>query len=303
MSNDSILFIGDNEQNFLVRAMIKSLRDAGYAVQFCMPDVYQISRFERQKTLPDIFVIYFEGYESSSDRAYSYIKQLMVEKGHKRNLFLIGNPVEINAAYRMIPQSFVTHVFERPVNTDDMILQIKKLSIEYKYDEKENHLAAEESMIDASKKTILIVDDDIVQLHAMQRWFSKKFNTFVVNSGMDTISFLKHRAVDLILLDYKMPALSGLDILQVLRSEPSTASIPVIFLTGADDKKTVMDIIEAKPDGYILKSTAPAILVQNVEDFFIKQVENAARKREEEEIRKTTPMPHPEEFLEELPIV
>ena len=43
--------------------------------------------------------------------------------------------------------------------------------------------------------------------------------------------------------------------LQMLRQEPATAKIPVIFLTGVGTKDAVERVMALKPDGYVLKST------------------------------------------------
>ncbi|MBR3561060.1 MAG: response regulator [Oscillospiraceae bacterium] len=51
-----------------------------------------------------------------------------------------------------------------------------------------------------------------------------------------------------------MPVTSGAQVLEMIRSEPGTAHIPVIFLTGKDDSEGVRRVLELKPDGYILKS-------------------------------------------------
>ena len=73
---------------------------------------------------------------------------------------------------------------------------------------------------------------------------------------------------DLILLDYEMPLLSGLDFLRIVRSDEATKDIPVIFLTAKDDKDTVLEILKDKPTGYLLKTTAPITLKYNIKKFF-----------------------------------
>ena len=73
---------------------------------------------------------------------------------------------------------------------------------------------------------------------------------------MQAIKFLLKRPVDLILLDYEMPIVDGPQVLQMLRQEPATEHIPVIFLTGVGTKEAVQRVMSLKPDGYILKSTS-----------------------------------------------
>ena len=73
---------------------------------------------------------------------------------------------------------------------------------------------------------------------------------------LNAISLLTQHHVDLILLDYEMPVVSGLQVLEMLRSEPATANIPVIFLTAKDDRETVMKVVAAHPEKYLLKTTS-----------------------------------------------
>jgi CheY-like chemotaxis protein len=80
----------------------------------------------------------------------------------------------------------------------------------------------------------------------------------------------------MILLDYEMPVLSGLDVFQLIKSDPSTAGIPVVFLTANDDSEIVKQVIAARPVGYLLKNTPPGILVQKIADIF-KRLEDAKK--------------------------
>lgn len=106
---------------------------------------------------------------------------------------------------------------------------------------------------------ILIVDDDPAYAKIVREWIREKYKVDVVTAGMQAISFLlklpANDKVDLILLDYEMPVVDGPQVLQMLRQEPATANIPVIFLTGNGTKEAVTRVMELKPDGYLLKTT------------------------------------------------
>ncbi len=65
-----------------------------------------------------------------------------------------------------------------------------------------------------------------------------------------------------------MPKMSGYEFLSEIRKNWKTADIPVIFLTGKDDKESVMHIIEKKPNGYLLKSTPKDQLLESIDNFF-----------------------------------
>ena len=75
----------------------------------------------------------------------------------------------------------------------------------------------------------------------------------------------------MILLDYEMPVTSGPQVLEMIRSETRTDTIPVIFLTGKGDRESVVKVLALKPDGYLLKSTDKATLLKSLEDFFEKR--------------------------------
>ena len=85
---------------------------------------------------------------------------------------------------------------------------------------------------------------------------------------MQAIKLLAKNKVDLILLDYEMPVTSGPQVLEMLRSDEDTSSVPVMFLTGKDDKESVMSVMSLRPDGYILKNIQQGELLERLRDFF-----------------------------------
>ena len=258
-----ILFIGETSESFLVVAMEKTLSDAGFEVVFSHPSAHEIATVDN---LPDIMIVYIEGDENKFNMMYPFLQKLLTEEGKNRYLYLIGNQVEIQAAYKIIPHMLVSGAFKRPVNSADLISQLNIICSDHAYDETESGL----NNIDEkpNKKSILLVDDDSVLLRSMQTWLSISYNVFIASSGTNTMSYLRQLKVDLILLEYAMPGLSGLEVFQILKSDPETADIPVIFLTAKDDKDTVMKVLSVKPANYLLKPIPPTILRQTVGEFF-----------------------------------
>ena len=104
-------------------------------------------------------------------------------------------------------------------------------------------------------KNILIVDDDPAYAGMVKAWIKDFYHVDIVTAGVQAITFLAKKKVDLILLDYEMPIVDGPQVLQMLRQEEETANIPVIFLTGVSTKEGVQRVMALKPDGYLLKST------------------------------------------------
>ena len=67
---------------------------------------------------------------------------------------------------------------------------------------------------------------------------------------------LKATAVDLILVDWNMPGMSGIDFVKTIRRAPALAGIPVIMITSNADKKQVLSAVMAGVNDYLVKPFA-----------------------------------------------
>jgi len=260
-----ILLVGNNEQSFLIKALMKNLSDAAYEVAFCPPEGAYVNARMIQDEPPEILILYLERLEDGDNAFFQWINDFITGDGKKCRLYFIGNAGEINMAYEYIQREHVKYAFERPVDMPEFLKILEKDGGDYSFSD-----GVKEYDLDEFKKTILVVDDEQVQLHAMDRWLNKTYNVLTEKSGTNAIALLSHYKVDMILLDYEMPVLSGLDVFQLLKSDPSTANIPVVFLTANDDSEIVKQVIYARPAGYLLKNTPPGILVQKIADIFKK---------------------------------
>ena len=124
------------------------------------------------------------------------------------------------------------------------------------------------------KKKILVVDDSGIMLRNIKRWLEDKYQVILANSGAMAIKYLAMNRPDLILLDYEMPVCDGKQVLEMIRAESEFSNIPVIFLTGKNDRESVLSVSALKPEGYLLKSMPPAQIVQTIDDFFEKRKGN-----------------------------
>ncbi len=117
---------------------------------------------------------------------------------------------------------------------------------------------------------ILIVDDDPLMLKVIKEGLHKDFDVAVALGGKTALKFLETKTTDLILLDYEMPELNGIQVLQRLKMEKRTADIPIIFLTGNSDPEKVKEVLSYKPQGYVLKPVDNAKLIETVEKVLAK---------------------------------
>lgn len=116
-------------------------------------------------------------------------------------------------------------------------------------------------------KQILVVDDAKISLMQTKTALGAKYHVTAVTDGTSAIAYLAAHECDLILLDYKMPEMSGAEVFEKLRANPKTKEIPVVFLTGNDDFSEVTEILAKKPAGYLLKPVAPDELLRRVEEL------------------------------------
>ncbi len=247
----SVLLLGDSA-SFMVAAIKNNLIAAGYEVILCAPVVDEIGCIRNK---PDMIVLYLGDYINETTDVLIYLKDLC--QAEEKLLYLVGRPNEFEIADMVLPEGVVTERFERPVNIKDIVEVLEK--------ESANPVNKEE---EAKKKHILLVDDSGTMLRTIKSWLTPKYKVSMVNSGMNCITFLANYKPDLILLDYEMPICTGPMVMQMIRSEIATASIPIIFLTARGDKDSVMEVLKLKPDGYLLKSMRSTEIVASIDNFF-----------------------------------
>ncbi len=245
-----VLLIGD-KKSFMVTSIAKELKEEGFEVIQSTHDVTEIERIENK---PNVYLIYVEDLEDMME-FFVYLRDRVVESDI--SISIIGSHDEIQKIYSVSNRDKIAAAFERPVNVKELARKMQDV------------VASEEVRL--QKKKILVVDDDGTMLRTIKSWLSDKYQVFMVNSGTAAITFLAKNQVDLILLDYEMPVVTGPKVLEMLRSEPSTSEIPVMFLTVKGDKESVMQVISLKPEKYLLKTMPPAELIANIDEFFEKQ--------------------------------
>ncbi len=168
--------------------------------------------------------------------------------GTKSSLILIGEGSLKEALTEAVPQCKDGLWLNRPLDMQLLCDTVGRTLAGEKTAEETAEAKAEE------KKRILIIDDDPSYAGMIRAWIRDEFRVDIVTSGAQAFRFLTKRTADLILLDYEMPETDGPEVLRQLRQDPRTEKLPVLFLTGAATEEAVRRMMEAKPEGYLLKS-------------------------------------------------
>lgn len=119
---------------------------------------------------------------------------------------------------------------------------------------------------------ILLVDDDPL----LVRMYQKKFENdgYIVatsDNGIDSLQKVTEFLPDLILLDIMMPKMNGLEVLQKLKENDQTKSIPVVLLTNVGSSQEDTDRgLELGASAYIVKANnRPSAVVEKVKELLL----------------------------------
>ncbi len=101
---------------------------------------------------------------------------------------------------------------------------------------------------------ILIVDDNTIINDFLLEFLGKVgYQVRVANDGESALRSVQARIPELVLLDYKMPGMNGIEVCQRLKANPETKDIPVIFLSGLGETDLKVQALEAGAIDYIIK--------------------------------------------------
>lgn len=130
--------------------------------------------------------------------------------------------------------------------------------------EHEQRVRERQESVSSGPKHVLVIDDDPRMLRLIKEELRDKYNVATAVSGRIAMNFLERKQTDLILLDYEMPEEDGPAVLEKLRANDKTRDIPVIFLTGINDKEKIQKVLAMKPQGYLLKPIECTKLIQTI---------------------------------------
>jgi putative two-component system response regulator len=118
------------------------------------------------------------------------------------------------------------------------------------------------------KPTILLVDDTPENLLLISDLLRKRYKVKVANKGSRALTIAQaDPPPDLILLDIMMPEMDGYEVCRLLKSNPVTRGIPVVFLTAQmDDNNKGLEIGAV---GYLTKPVKSSLLMESIKTHLV----------------------------------
>jgi DNA-binding response OmpR family regulator len=115
-------------------------------------------------------------------------------------------------------------------------------------------------------KKILIADDEAhLRLLVRKTLEEDDFDLIEAPDGSAALELVRKEHPDLVILDWMMPGMTGVQVLEALREDKETTATPVIMLTARSQKVDRNQIVRLGVRGYLVKPFSPLELIQLVE--------------------------------------
>jgi two-component system alkaline phosphatase synthesis response regulator PhoP len=123
--------------------------------------------------------------------------------------------------------------------------------------------------MEVKRKRILIADDEPDILEIVQYNLEKEgYEVFTAKDGDDALTKARLQKPDLIILDIMMPKRTGVEVCEILRSQPAFKDTLIIFLTAMNDESSHIKGLETGGDDYVTKPISPKVLISRVNALF-----------------------------------
>lgn len=116
-----------------------------------------------------------------------------------------------------------------------------------------------------SRPRLLLVEDDPALTDLLQWHFDREdFDVVHTGDGEEALALAAEMPPDIILLDWMIEGVSGLEVCRRLRKAPATANVPIIMLTGRTEETDRVRGLETGADDYVTKPFSPRELIARV---------------------------------------
>ena len=116
------------------------------------------------------------------------------------------------------------------------------------------------------EQTILVVDDDAMMIRSIREMLQEKYDVIAAMVGEKALQLVEKKKPDLVLLDYAMPGMDGKRVFERILEMEYRKDTPVVFMTAVSDRKKIIEVLQHKPAGYVLKPPDKDKLMEKIEE-------------------------------------
>lgn len=113
---------------------------------------------------------------------------------------------------------------------------------------------------------ILLVDDSNTMRRIQKNTLTGLGLTDVIEAedGAEAVRKVQAGGIDLVLMDWNMPNMSGIEALKAIRANPASAGVPVIMVTSESEKSKILEAVQAGATNYIVKPFTADVLQEKI---------------------------------------
>lgn len=241
-----ILIIEDDE--LLGELLSQTMKKNGYAVHWAHDGVEgleAIKAFMPELILLDISMPRMNGYEvleaKAKEPAIKDIPVIIISNS--------GEPVEINKVLALGVSDYLVKVQLTPEEV------LEKVQSQLAHLDLNTPASSASSKVSLKGKKILWAEDDDFLVSLISQKFTKEGATlFISGRGNAVVPLAEKEMPDIIMLDFLMPELTGLEILTRLKADEKTKHIPVIMFSNLDDESKSAECLKLGAVSYFIKA-------------------------------------------------
>ncbi|MBT2115971.1 chemotaxis response regulator CheY [Dyella sp. LX-66] len=88
------------------------------------------------------------------------------------------------------------------------------------------------------------------------------------DDGVNAMAVLKQQSFDMVVTDWNMPNMTGIDLLRAIRAEPALKGLPVLMVTAENNRDQIIAAAQAGVNGYIVKPFTAVTLKEKLDKIF-----------------------------------
>jgi two-component system, chemotaxis family, chemotaxis protein CheY len=121
--------------------------------------------------------------------------------------------------------------------------------------------------MDCKRLTVLVVDDFTTMRRIIRNILRDLgFGTVIdAEDGAAAVKILETQKVDLVISDWNMPIMNGLELLKWVRANGATRSLPFLMVTAESQKENIMEAVKAKVSNYVVKPFTAQSLAEKLQ--------------------------------------